>query len=340
MTNADKKEVAEKFWKYSKQWIDLPDIRYSGPQWEIHNGRIRAPLGLIQGIGPAAHDELCSGRPYSDINSLTNHIAAVKLSKTKINEETGKKRIGTSALNKGVISKLIATGVMDSFFTGDNLTIYDKLVIYEEALAKSLGKKKPAKPDEKFLNFNALTLFQFRKSILPVYHEDLLPALYRSKQHGIVEEPSKKCSFKYAPSDPVILGNLLHQKGGNQPICAMPLVNGPQLKYLNEDIQIYDGQLVTCAAAGYITMERPFSYRKDNKTKYAVELTFDVDGEQFKVVKWPPRDKSNKAIIPNNLTGTIAILLVSRYRSDRPFVLDAIEVVIPALNLKEAEENE
>jgi hypothetical protein len=346
LTNADKNEIAEKFWSYSKQWIDLPDIRYSGSQWEIINGRIRAPLGLIQGIGPAAHKELCEGRPFTGIQQLTDYIIKVKQSKSKLNEETGKVKAGLSALNKGVISKLVAAGVMDSMFTGENLTIYDKLLAYEEAYANSMTAvqdpkkkpKKPKKPDEKFLKFNALSLFQYKKSILPVYHEDLLPIFCQAQIHGIVKELNK--GYKYVPSDPVVLGDLLNQKGGDKAIEHLPLVNGAQLKYLNEGIEIYDGQLVACAAAGFIVSERPFSYKKEGKAKHAVEVVFDVDGEQFKVVKWPPRKVGNKAIIPSNLTGALAILLVSRYRTDRPFTLDAIQVVVPPMSEEKEESSE
>lgn len=347
LTNADKKEVAEKFWKHSKQWINLPDIRYSGQYWEIIDGRIQAPLGLLAGVGEKAHNELCEGRPYKTIDDLTNWIAKIKESRKTVNPETGKVRKGTTALHRGVITKLIVSGVADSLFENPTeTTILDKLTAYEESLAKALGQKKGKKIDPKILNLNAITLFQYKKQILPVYYQDLLPTLHQIKTHGIVSEPGKNTSFKYAPVDGTVVSDLLIQKGsvGKQPLGVLPMVNGEQLKYLNEDIEIYDGQLVSCAAAGFVVSERPFSYKgkgaKKGKILHAVEVVVDIDSEQFKFVKWPPKD-GNKAVIPTGLTGSIVIILVSRYKSDRPFALDAIQVVAPPLdNDKDKEDGE
>jgi DNA polymerase-3 subunit alpha len=53
LRNADKKEIGEKFWKHCKEWVDLPDIRFSGPVFEIQNGRIRAPLSSSKALAMA-----------------------------------------------------------------------------------------------------------------------------------------------------------------------------------------------------------------------------------------------------------------------------------------------
>lgn len=351
LKNADKKEITEKFWRHSKQWIDLPDVRFSGDEFMTIGERIRAPLNFINGVGPGAHEELCKGRPYTNIKDFCLKVVKHKMAgtkpvfdpktKTQALDKKGqpKFKAGTSALNRGVVSRLIVSGVMDSLFDAETTHVNDKLEMYEQCMADATaeltGKKaKKGKVDEKFVNLNALTRYQMQKMILPIYTQSVLPILERIKVDGIHLIDNR---YYYLPQTAEILLQIREQMALNkdQMVEQVPVVDGPMLKYYNEDHLIYDGEHVAVAAAAYVVGERRFNY-KGGRT--AVELVLDVDGEQFSLVKWPDR-QSGKLAAPDDLTGSICMVKFTRWRSDRPFAIDSIVVVQPPLSDEKSEES-
>lgn len=341
LRNADKKEITEKFWRHSKQWIDLPDVRFSGDEFDIQGDRIRAPLNFINGVGPGAHAELCAGRPYADINDFCEKVVKHKVAGTKpvldaqgvqVVDAKGKPKVkaGTSAINKGVVARLIVSGVMDSLFPPEVDTTLGKLQAYETAMAEAVsrvtGKKaKPGKVDPKYIDLTAITRFQMQKTILPIYTDSVIPILHRMDCDGVKHY---KDEYYYLPETADVLRDIKEQRGDNDRIEQIPLVDGQQLKFYNEDYEIYDGQRLECAAAAYIVGERRFTYK--NGTKEAVEVVMDVDGEQFTFVKWPDRE-TGQLVAPAGLTGSIAILTLTRWKTDRPFAIDVIRVVQPPI---------
>jgi len=345
LKNADKKEIAEKFWRYCKQWIDLPDVRYSGDEFEIQGDRIRAPLSFINGVGPTAHAELCAGRPYLSVTDFVEKIVRKKMAGAtlRVNEDgtpmldaKGKQKVkaGLSALNRGVVGKLIVSGVMDSLFPSELRHVNDKLDYYEQEVANVTqaltGKKaKKGKVDKKYVDLNPLTRFQMQKNILPIYTNSVVPILVDMRIDGVTSDG--KGNYWYLPSTAESIADMKRQMGigSDRKLEAVPLVDGAQLRYYNEEFEIYDGQHVACTVAGYIISERRFSYK--GGTKSAVEVIFDVDGEQFLFVKWPDRE-SGHLEAPKDMAGSIAILHLTRYKSNRPFAIDAILVVAPPLS--------
>lgn len=338
LRNADKSEITEKFYRHCKQWIELPDVRYSGDVFEIQNDRIRAPLSFINGVGEGAHKELCAARPMASIDDLCMKIAQHKLAGTKpvMDPKTGvqavdakgkpKVKAGTSALNRGVIGRLIVAGVMDSLFPAETASVLDKLIAYEEASAKAAstvtGKKaKPGKVDDKYVNMNALTRFQMQNGILPILNQPL-----RELVRNVPGMSAHMGQYVYKPETVETIRDVKWQTGSDHPLEQLAVVSGSELKYYNEDFPIYDSQRVSVVAAAYIVGERRFSYSK-GATRTACELTFDVDGEQFTFVKWPDRESGQLAAPPEGLTGAIALLYLTRWRTDRPFAIDAIVVV-------------
>lgn len=346
LKNADKKEITEKFWRHCKQWIDLPDVRFSGDEFDIQNDRIRAPLNFINGVGPGAHEELCKGRIYLDVKDFCKKIVKHKMDGTKpvFDPKTKQQALdkkgqpkfkaGGSALNRGVVSRLIVSGVMDSLFPPD-LHVNDKLELYEQSMAEATeeltGKKaKKGKVDEKFINLNALTRFQMQKTILPIYSESVLPILERAQVDGLLLHKNR---YWYLPQTADNIRSVKEQMylGREGVVDQVPVVDGAMLKYYNEDHLIYDGEHIAVAVAAYIVGERRFNY-KGGKT--AVEVVLDVDGEQFSFVKWPDRE-SGKLTAPDNLAGSMCMVRLTRWRSDRPFAIDAIVVVQPPLSAEE-----
>lgn len=334
LRNADKKEAGEKFWKYCKQWVDLPDITHSGDEFEIRDNRIKTPLSFVNGVGPGAHKELTAGRPYANIEEFCNKIQRYKLSKKTPTllpdgtQKTDKKgnlvfKMGTSALNTGVVSKLIVAGVMDSLFPSGTSTL-DKLERYQNALDDSsnqiLGKKNTTKVDPKFTNLHALSRYQMQKGILPVFSADLTGMLIDLGYTGISKVHGEA---SYYPEG-AVAQDVTNQKGGRPLKEAVRVVNGAQLKYLNE-VELGEGEIFTVAAPAYVLAERRFNYQ--NNTRTAIDLTLDIDGEQFSFVKWPDR-KTGELVAPEQeLTGALVLALLTRYRSDRPFTMDAVVVV-------------
>lgn len=353
LRNADKKEITEKFWRHSKQWIDLPDVSKSTDEFDIQDGRIRAPLNFINGVGPGAHEELCMGRPYKDIQDFCDKIVTHKLKGTKpVLDKLGaqaldakgkpKFKSGTSALNRGVVSRLIVSGVMDSLFPkdaeGNELHVNDKLEMYEQCMSDATtrltGKKsKKGKVDEKYINLTAITRYQMQKTILPIYSDSVLPILSTLGIDGV--EKGGGGIFHWLPKSPHNIASVKAQMGiGDRQLDQVVLYGGAALKYFNEEYEIYDGEHLCLGVAAYVVGERRFSYKSG--TRQAVEVIFDVDGEQFSFVKWPDRE-SGKLICPENLTGSIALLRLTRWKTDRPFAIDAILVVQNPLSDEKSE---
>lgn len=350
LKNADKKEITEKFWRHCKHWVDLPDVRYSGDEFAIQGDRIRAPLNFINGVGPGAHEELCAGRPYVDLKDFCTKNVLHKIkgakpvidpaTKTQALDKKGlpKVRAGHSALNRGVVARLVVSGVMDSLFPPEVTHINDKLELYEQEMAnattKLTGKNaKKGKVDGKYIDLNQLTRFQMRKMILPIYTESVLPILERVQLDGVGVANNQ---YFYMPQTADNIRDIKIQMGlsEKQMVDKMHLVDGKMLKYYNEEHLLCDGEHVTCATAAYIAAERRFSYKAG--ARHAVELVLDVDGEQFTFVKWPDRE-NGQLVCPDNLTGSIAIVRLTRYRSDRPFAVDAIVVAQPPLSDEKSE---
>lgn len=353
LSNADKNEITTKFWRHCKKWLDLPDVRYSVSAFSIQNDRIRAPLGFINGVGDGAHAELCAGRPYADIKDFCKKIIQKKIDGTKpVLDNQGiqqldakgkpKFRSGTSALNRGIVYKMIISGVMDSLFPQDATTIIDKINAYEQAMmdaAEELtGKRKRTLPKsvaekrDAYINLSPMTRFQMQKKILPIYGESLVPIMHRNGVEGISK--SKTGNYYYLPDTAQSIVNIKSQMGIESPLEELPVVDGTSLKFYNEDFEIYDNQRLAVACAAYVVSERRFTYKPKKKkdeaegtTRTAVELVFDVDGEQFTFVKWPDRKTGKLKAPPEGLAGSLAIICLTRWRSDRPFAIDAISVI-------------
>jgi DNA-directed DNA polymerase III PolC len=350
LRNADKKEITEKFWKHSKQWVDLPDVAKSGDVFEIQSNRIRAPLSFINGVGPGAHDQLCAGRPFLSIHDFTSKIAKHIAAGTRpVMDGSGQQAVdakgkpkykaGTSALNRGVVGRLIVAGVMDSLFPPEAAHMNDKFMLYETSLADAksalTGKKvKPGKVAEQFILMSALTRYQMRKNVLPVYTEPLMPLIENLGVEGLVKlRDGNHC---YLPETQETIRSVKTQMGvgADYTLERLPVVNGQQLKFYNEDYEIQAGQHVTLVTPAYVVAERRFSYQ--NGTKQAVDLTLDVDGEHFSFVKWPDRD-TGKLNCPTNLAGSVCLVMCSRYKLDRPFAIDALVVIAPPLSDEKSE---
>jgi hypothetical protein len=319
LRNADRNEIDEKFWKYCWRKILMPDIKKSGALFTIEGDMIRAPLSFIHGVGMAAHTELTMGLPYTDIQDFTAKIHARRVATGK--ETVDKKgqpklKLGHSALHRGIVSSLIVSRSMDSLFP-ESSDVYEKLRLYEEALAAASGKK-TAPLSKKFLNMNQIDRYQMCKSVLPAYVEPLLPMLLARKVPGVSYEEQNDSFYYRADAE------------------LYRFVNFAQLERLTAMPMLPQGG-ITVAAAVYITEDRRFKYQG---TKTAAELSIDLDGGRFRVVKWPGKNGKLPSDFPEDLTGSIAILVLTRWNEKKPdFSVDQAIVVQPSLSLAEEEES-
>lgn len=349
LQNAKKDEIGEKFWRYCKKWVDQPDINFSTQNFRIENYRIRTPLSIVKGVGEKAHEELVKGLPYKDIQDLCDKVQAHKVAGAKpaFNKDGSRKkdkagnelyRLGGSALNRGVVYKLIVCGVMDSLFPKDKTTL-EKLAMYEEALAKAGEKKKVDKVKPVYADLTALSKYQLQKQLLPIFSKNLIPILEDMKIDGIEKSGNRSAPLYYLPNQAATIGSILKQTN-RKSIQSYTVVNGNQLKTLNEAF-LNQGQVVRLCVAAYMTEPREFAFRskQDNVQKSAIEYNFDVDGEQFKFVQWAPRDQ-RKALGPVNVEGAIALVLLSRYSADRPCGVDAVIILQEPLDLTEKSKDE
>lgn len=309
LRNADKNEIAEKFWTFTSQWIDMPDINLSGDNWEIHNDRIRAPLGFLSGVGPGAQEELNAGRPYANVLDLAQKIEATKEARSTINPETGKKKKGTSALNAGVVCSLIVSGAMDSLFP-DDTTPLEKLDMYFDALRIAQGKKKKQAVPEKYASLDELSRYQFRKQILPIYSDSLIEPFSR---HFPALVSKRTVEDRYGTRD-----FFLYLRDGDYPIR---MVEGDELAYLyNSPVE----EELTVAVAGYVQGTREFTYKGNHR---AVEFTLDLNGTYHQFVKWPEKKTGKVNLPPDFSSGCLVIAQLTRWKPGKPFNVDSVHVV-------------
>lgn len=78
LSHASKDKINTKLWPHIGWRVSLPDLGRSGPQWEIRDDRLQAPMTLFAGIGPSAHAQLTRYAPYKKIEDLADAIQRYK----------------------------------------------------------------------------------------------------------------------------------------------------------------------------------------------------------------------------------------------------------------------
>jgi DNA polymerase III alpha subunit len=340
LQNAEKEEIAVKFWKHCKSFINLPEISLSEDNFTVKNNRIQAPIGMLVGVGPKAQQELSKYRPYTSITDFTDKISKHKRAGAKVLGE--KVKAGTSALNRGVVSKLIVSGVMDTLFPS-NLDTIGKLETFETALGVSLGKR-TQKIKEEYRGITPIKIYQYKKEILPVYTDSLQKYLYDLHIDGVEKKIKtiggvEQVVYTYLPTNPETIDYITKSFDKKEFVGKLVFVDGEILSYMDKDAIVDPNEPLHVAVAAYVIDARPFSFisKKTKKTKKAVEFTLDINGEVFKVVKWTT--KQGEVIVPENpVIGSIVIAILGRW-NERGFSIESIQKVVePANSEPEKEE--
>ena len=353
LRNASKGEITDKFYQYCKQWLQPPDVQRSQEKFTIVDGQILAPLSYILGVGEKAHLELVQGRPYKNIQDFCQKIAAVK--KSRILKTGDRWKMGTSALNSGVVKKLIIAGVMDSLFPR-GLDLIGKIEAYHEAIADATQalniemaaltatkakKVKPEKASQKIINLSALNRYQVHKDLMPIGSgRDLIQVLADTNTPGVVAEKKKHSTHVYKPTDPEVLANLRLQSMAPEFSSRNPgklyFADAKMLRLLADDQFPRDPQRF--AVAAYVVNDEALVVKKTNSV--ARKFILDIEGQQFEIVKWPRGDSKKVVGIPEGLKGSVVIAILYQHSEKHKINLEALVIVSAAVNLSESEKEE
>jgi len=324
LSNANRGDIDGKFWRYCGHLVDLPDIQLSKKEFVIQNGRIRAPLSLLYGLGEKAHEQLLAGAPYTSIEGFLRSIQdwRLKNAKPKTKKVDGvevpdvqtvngvsvqKMKLATTALNKTDICNLIVSGAMDSLFPATNaigqpIDIVDRLEMYEQAASRVSGKRVMGTAATKFNLHSALTRFQLRKKVLPAYSAII-------KDMVVEETGFKNNSVSF---------------NGQQ----WSMVNGAEFERIAAGELLPPGD-ISIALPAYVVEQRNFTYKKDGADKTACELVLDVDGIRTSYVKWPGKSGLPESF-KKQLGGAVVLCFFSRsYGHDTFFFQDVLVVKEP-----------
>lgn len=329
LTNADRNEINEKFWKHCGHMVDLPDVKFSQNGFVVVGDRIKAPFSLLKGLGEKAQNQLVELAPYKDIKDFLAKIEDYKVKNATttdaIDKKTGQtiKKVtkGRSAINETHIQNLIISGCFDALFQ-EGLTTEEKLSTYLFAEQEVTGARKARSLSAKYSNLDPLKKYLIKKSILPSYVEPLLPLI---KGKLTLNQNGKLTTQAYSPS----YGShevVWHFVSGLQ---YTKLVNTPPV-----------GIELSVAIAGYVVGEKRFSYMKDDPDtglkvqKTACELMLDVDGARISVVQWPNK-QGLPDIFASSLENCVVVCLLSRRAGKDRFYLSEVQLI--SKNLKPEE---
>jgi len=316
LCNADKKEIDEEFWPHCGHLIKNPDINKSTNIFQIEEDGIRAPLSLLQGIGPKAQEELDAGRPFKNIEDFCQKA---KDKKTKSTIEAGKEKKGRSALHRGIVYKLICSGVMSSLFPAEEAAP-EQLYLYEQTVARINCKKNPEPVDEKYSALNPGQRYQLKKGILTAYGEDLRTIFGDARAVGVIKTRDGRFDYAYPA------------KNGNREI--IPLASAQDSAALQQVSPLPNGG-IRWAVAAYVISDERVSYHGSKKM---MKLFLDVQGRRQEFIKWPNKDGELPLKFSSSITGALVIAIITRFSEGRDATLDDVVVVQEPLKFKETED--
>lgn len=247
LTNADKGEVACKFWKHVGAFTTLPDINCLSQQYTIQGQKIISPITIVNGLGEKAYVQLTQNGPYRDLEDFIRK-----------NLYKGK-RGALSAMKRPMVERMISAGLMDSLF--DPTTTLEHRLVEFDRLYAEVREEKPQGTPEELYGLTELGKYMVRKQLVSIYSADLRPMML----------PYRK-GFNS--------GKTWYLE--NETMC----LDGHQLAYFKNLVEQgrYEKEAVFAAMA-YVIDEKakPFA----NKTKRGTMLSVDVNGTFLEEILWP-----------------------------------------------------
>lgn len=327
LRHAKKEELNTKFWKHCGNLIALPSLARSNGTFTIAGDKIQAPLTLLEGVGEVVLKEVTSYQPIASIEEFCQKIEDRRVREgtmvTKTTETMTKKGLKTktttklkkarTAVNNGLISKMIVCGIADELFPS-GMTLLDKLQHFYKVHCTIGGKinKKTLLPKlavpAKFRNLSAMELYQVQKELLPAFAGDLLTLVYEASDK-LTNHDDKYLSYRHKSRDYII-------------------VSSAGLDSIENLSPWPPGQKHTVAVVAYVLNYERKRSSKDNRER--AEVTLDIAGNHRQYMLWCDRDaKDLDSHLQQNLKGSIAVVLLEKYKEDRPFSVKDIAVIQP-----------
>lgn len=247
LTNADKGEVARKFWKHVSSFTTLPDINCLSEEYTVKDNKIISPITIINGLGEKAYTQLIKNAPYTNLDDFVKK----NLSKRSVDSR--------SALSRPMTHKMIAAGLLDSLFE-PNLLLKDKLTKFETSYSE-VREEKPHPVPPEFGSLTKLGEYMIKKQLVNVYSDDLRPLMLPARG-------GRNSAKTWFLSD--------------NTIC----LEGHELDYIKRQVDAgkYGADRVMSAVA-YVIDEKAKPFQ--NKSKRATILYLDVNGTFFEEIFWP-----------------------------------------------------
>ena len=249
LRNASKTELP-KFWPHCGSFILLPDINLSKEGWTIEGDKIRAPINILNGVGDVAYNIILKSKPYTSLEHFV-----------KVTKAAG------VAVNKGVVCKLIASGVMDSLFPAD-MGLEDKIYQYMLIKAQVEGKKKIEPVPEEYQNLHSFQQFLVKKQVIPVISMDFRDSPYVRNKPPV----DKRNGTWFVDGEVIIDGDQMDE-------VAKYIIANPKSEY---------STLSNLCTISYVIDEGTKLYA--NKSKQMTRLTLDTGGTFHESVLWPHGD--------------------------------------------------
>jgi DNA polymerase III alpha subunit len=331
LQNAKKDEIASKFWKYCKHIVNLPEISLSEDNFCIKEEKIQAPISMLIGVGPKAQEELTKNKPYTSLTDFAEKIYLEKKKKATIKKD--KSKLGSSSLNRGVVSKLVISGVMDSFFNR-NQDVIAKLEQFE-AVYSNIIKKKPQKIKEEYRNITPIKVYQYKKQILPIFTDNLAKYLFDIHVDGI-DKKSKQIGDKevdvytYQPKNEETIAFIKKSFGKRELTGKLVFVDGDLLHYMDKEAIVDPDEPLYVAVAAYVSNAIPFNFvnKKTQKMSRAVKYLLDINGDTVEFVHWANKD--GELFVPENpVIGSIVIAILNKWNERGFSIKTLIKVVEP-----------
>ena len=321
LSNANKDEIAEKFWPYVQDIVDLPDIKLSKPTWTIVGDRIRAPIDLCYGIGETAHAQLNQYAPYESKDDFCKKIVDYRIAGA---DAEGKWR--RSAVTIGTIHTLLVAGILDSLFD-PNTSIAERIDEYQALLKKHTVEagKKYNKSKTKYPTLDALGRYQVRKEVLPPYSEDIRGYLLTEKNEALVPDGGK-LYYKYKEWNRDAREETDQQDrivGRDEMVDMATAVELPQCGF-------------RAAIVGYVESKKDFSYQ--NKSKTARKFFVDACGFKAEMVLWPGNDGRLPEGADKIKDGSIIIGTVTKTDLNKGFSFRKLQLIRGPIEREKDEE--
>ncbi len=287
LSNADQKEITEKFWKHVKHLVAAPDVSISTENMVIDykNNLIRSKMSMVKGLSDETAKKLEAARPFTSLEDF----------------------IRKNIIKPSMAKKLILVGAMDSFFDKDE-PVLDKLYKYEEVSeeiryndAISEGKKtkkKAVKVDPELLSLSPLEMITLKKTVLPSMPINITDLVCEISP--IIKKSGKNSYISHNGKIPWVLNGAMAEK--------------VETANVNNTINF--------ASICYVVSMKEFSF--SGGTKKALKLVVDTDGYIRELVKWPNFDTGILEYPKTLKKDSVAMLVLNKRPEKDPRIDDII----------------